>query len=114
MVSTVFNMLVSFKVEDRQGNIREIEAPVDMNLSLMEVLKASEYDVLATCGGMALCATCHVEVRTGIEKLQNAKDAELDMIDTLPNATTESRLACQIRISEQLSGAHFRLMESYE
>jgi ferredoxin len=106
--------MVSFNVEDRDGNIREIEAPVDMNLSLMEVLKASEYDVLATCGGMALCATCHVEVKAGIEKLHSAQDAELDMIDTLPNATIESRLACQIRISEQLSGAHFRLRENHE
>jgi ferredoxin-2, mitochondrial len=107
-------MVISFSVEDRDGKVREIEAPDDMNLSLMEVLKASEYDVLATCGGMALCATCHVEVMSGLEKLDNAKDVELDMIDTLPNAKPESRLACQIRITGQLSGAHFKLMESCE
>lgn len=107
-------MLVSFHVEDRAGNIRAIEAPDDMNLSLMEVLKASEYDVLATCGGMALCATCHVEVASGGEALESPKDAELDMLDTLPNAVAGSRLACQIRINDQLNGTTFRLMESTE
>jgi ferredoxin len=107
-------MLVSFQIEDRIGNTRAIEVPDDMNLSLMEVLKASDYDVLATCGGMALCATCHVEVASGGERLEAPRDTELDMLDTLPNAVTASRLACQIRINEQLNGAIFRLMESSE
>ncbi len=54
--------MVNFTVEDHDGNRQEIEAPDDMGFSLMEILKASEYPVLATCGGMALCATCHVEI----------------------------------------------------
>jgi ferredoxin len=107
-------MIVSFQVEDRNGKVETIEAPDDMNLSLMEVLKGSGYDVLATCGGMALCATCHVQVTDGLDKLDSPRDAELDMLDTLPNATTESRLACQLRIKESLSGAFFKLMESTE
>lgn len=107
-------MVVSFHIEDRDGNIKVVEAPDDMNLSLMEVLKASDYDVLATCGGMALCATCHVEVASGGDRLEEPRDAELDMLDTLPNAVAMSRLACQIRINEQLNGATFRLMESSE
>jgi 2Fe-2S ferredoxin len=52
-------------VEEAPGQRRELEAPTDMSLSLMEVLKASGYDIQATCGGMALCATCHVEVLAG-------------------------------------------------
>ena len=107
-------MNIGFKVEDRDGNVAPVEAPDDMNLSLMEVLKASGYDVLATCGGMALCATCHVSVVAGLDKLDAARDAELDMLDTLPNATRASRLACQLKIAPQLSDAHFRLMEASE
>ncbi len=61
--------MVKFEVEDHDGNRQSIEAPDDMGLSLMEVLKASEYPVLATCGGMALCATCHVEVLGGKDGL---------------------------------------------
>lgn len=104
--------MIKFQVHDSRGNTRDIEVPADINLSLMEVLKASEYDVLATCGGMALCATCHVEVTKGHEQLRIATDSELDMIDTLPNATERSRLACQIRIGEHLNNACFLLKES--
>lgn len=104
--------MITFFVTDHSGKRNAIEIPEDINLSLMEVLKASEYPVLATCGGMALCATCHVEVKQGLDKLGSPTDAELDMIDTLPNATTQSRLACQIRITDQLEGAEFSLMET--
>lgn len=103
--------MISFKVEDKAGVVNTVEVPEEISLSLMEVLKASDYPVLATCGGMALCATCHVEVKEGSEKLGSANEVELDMIDTLPNARSNSRLACQIRISEKLNDALFLLME---
>ena len=100
---------IKLKIEDTNGNVQELELPNDINLSLMEILKASEYPVLATCGGMALCATCHVEVLQGAETLGSPNDAELDMIDTLPNATSNSRLACQLRLDERMNGAVFLL-----
>ncbi|HYG18399.1 MAG TPA: 2Fe-2S iron-sulfur cluster-binding protein [Ohtaekwangia sp.] len=103
--------MITFQVQDRQGDRRTIEVPEDINLTLMEVLKASDYPVLATCGGMALCATCHVEVQQGHAHLGPPTDAEGDMIDTLPNATHTSRLACQIRIGGHLENALFILME---
>ncbi len=101
--------MVKFEVEDHEGNRQTIEAPDDMGLNLMEILKASEYPVLATCGGMALCATCHVEVLVGKDELGEATDVELDQLDNLPGYFPTSRLACQIRISELLEGAVFRL-----
>ncbi|WP_215226021.1 2Fe-2S iron-sulfur cluster-binding protein [Echinicola shivajiensis] len=101
--------MVTFEVEDHDGNRQTIEAPGDMGLSLMEVLKASEYPVLATCGGMALCATCHVEVLDGKDGLGDATDVELDQLETLPELFPTSRLACQIRISDALEGAIFKL-----
>src|SRR5688572_31677527 len=106
--------MITFDVEDRSGSIRTIEIPSDISLSLMEVLKASEYPVLATCGGMALCATCHVEVKRGEDRIGQPNDIELGMIDTLPNAVAHSRLACQIRIGEHLQGALFSLKEDAE
>lgn len=106
--------LIKFDVEDRDGNVQTIEVPSDINLSLMEVLKASEYSILATCGGMALCATCHIEVKEGIDELGEPTDAELDMLDTLPDASFNSRLACQIKVGEHLNGLHFKLMAEEE
>lgn len=101
--------MIVFEVEDQQGGKQKIEIPEDINLSLMEVLKASEYPVLATCGGMALCATCHVEVVTDVDKLGEPTDAELDMLDILPDVGSSSRLACQIRIGENINGLIFKL-----
>jgi ferredoxin, 2Fe-2S len=101
--------MVTFTVEDHQGNRQVIEAPDDMGLSLMEILKASEYPVLATCGGMALCATCHVEVLEGDSDLCQATDVELDQLENLPEYFDSSRLACQIRISSLLEGAVIKL-----
>jgi len=101
--------MVKFEVEDHQGARQTVEAPDDMGLSLMEILKASEYPVLATCGGMALCATCHVEVLEGKDGLGDATDVELEQLENLPEFFTGSRLACQIRISEALEGAVIKL-----
>ncbi len=101
--------MINITVEDRNGERQNLEIPGDISLSLMEVLKASEYNILATCGGMALCATCHVQVIDGLEQLSEPSDDEMNMLDTLPDAGFDSRLACQIRISEQLDGATFRI-----
>ncbi|WP_026898765.1 2Fe-2S iron-sulfur cluster-binding protein [Daejeonella oryzae] len=101
--------MIEFTVEDRDGEQKQVEVPEEISLSLMEVLKASDYNILATCGGMALCATCHVQVLRGLEDLPHAGDEEMDMLDTLPDAGFDSRLACQIRIDETLNGMVFRI-----
>lgn len=100
---------ISIQVEDREGNIATLTAPTDMGLSLMEFLKASEYDVLATCGGMALCATCCVDVLAGEENLNEMSDDEYAMLDTLPDLLPNSRLACQLQLSPQMDGLKVRL-----
>lgn len=104
--------IIKIQVEGPGDRFQELEIPDGINLSLMEVLKASEYDILATCGGMALCATCHVQVVEGLEKLNERSDAELDMLDTLPNADDDSRLACQIKVSPEIDGLRIRVFEN--
>ena len=100
--------MIVFEVEDEQG-VKKLEVPEDINLNLMEVLKAYEYGVLATCGGMALCATCHVLVEKEESVLAEMTDPEMDMLDTLPDASPVSRLACQIKVDASLNGARFKL-----
>ncbi|WP_316770739.1 2Fe-2S iron-sulfur cluster-binding protein [Pedobacter frigiditerrae] len=100
---------INIVVEDREGNTTELVAPTDMGLSLMEFLKACEYDVLATCGGMALCATCCVDVMEGEEKLNEMSDDEYAMLDTLPDLLPNSRLACQLQLRPVMNGLKVRL-----
>lgn len=101
--------MINIIIEDRNGEQKPVEIPEEINLNLMEVLKASDYNILATCGGMALCATCHVQVLKGLDDLPAPSDEEMDMLDTLPDAGFDSRLACQIRMNENLNGMVFRI-----
>ncbi|WP_423149390.1 2Fe-2S iron-sulfur cluster-binding protein [Rubrolithibacter danxiaensis] len=102
--------MIAITVEDRNGERQTIEIPEGINLSLMEVLKGSDYNILATCGGMALCATCHIQVQEGAEKLLPPTDAELEMLDTLPDAGFDSRLSCQIRVNDNLNGILIKIL----
>ncbi|PSK94886.1 2Fe-2S iron-sulfur cluster-binding protein [Taibaiella chishuiensis] len=101
--------LITVYVQDRNGNENALEAPTDMSLSLMELLVANEYDVLATCGGMALCATCCVDVLEGEEHLSEMSDDEYAMLDTLPDLLPNSRLACQLKLSQQMNHLKVKL-----
>jgi ferredoxin len=101
--------MIHLTIEDRDGTRRPVEIPEDISLSLMEVLKATDHHILATCGGMALCATCHVQVLEGPEQYFHATDTELDLLDTLPDAAHDSRLACQLRINEDMDGMVFKI-----
>jgi len=101
--------MINVTVENEFGERKQLEVPTDMGLSLMEVLKAYEYEIQATCGGMALCATCHIEVLEGGENLQEINDSELATLDTLPDVTDNSRLSCQLRASDAMDGLVFRI-----
>jgi len=106
--------IITITVEDRDGQRQQLDVPTDINLNLMEILRASEYNILATCGGMALCATCHVQILEGVENLSEAKDTELDMLDTLPDATDQSRLACQIHLHNDNHGLLLKIKGSLQ
>ena len=103
--------MITFEMEDGAGERKSIQVPEDINLNLMEVLRASGYPVEATCGGMALCATCYLEIQEGATALHHRTDAELDMLDTLPSSNERSRLACQIRVTPDLQDARALLDE---
>lgn len=96
-------------VQGPDGSEVTLEAPTDMGLSLMELLKANEYDILATCGGMALCATCCVDILEGAEQLTEIGDDEYAMLDTLPDLLPNSRLSCQLHLNEKMNGLKLKL-----
>jgi len=95
-------------VEEADGSTTEHTFPTDMGLNLMEALKGSEYPILATCGGIALCGTCHIALLEG--SANPPSDEELNMLDTLFNSTESSRLSCQIRLSELSNGARIQIL----
>jgi 2Fe-2S ferredoxin len=61
--------------------------------------------ILADCGGVMSCATCHVHVRPEwLERTGAAAGTELEMLEMAVDPDDTSRLSCQIRLSEALDG----------
>jgi 2Fe-2S ferredoxin len=104
---------INVNIIDREGEPHQLEAPTDMNMNLMEFCKAAELPVLGTCGGMALCASCHVYVESDT-LLNPPSDDELDMLDQAFFVKSNSRLGCQIHFSDAHEGLCVRLAPSNE
>lgn len=99
---------IKIHLTDRAGEIHDIEIPLGVDLNLMEVCKASELDVDGTCGGMALCASCHMYIESDHELHEPSEDEEI-MLDQVLFVEDNSRLGCQIKVSEEIHGLKVRL-----
>ena len=87
---------------DFQGKSNTIE--VESGLSVMEgAIQKDIPGIDADCGGSMACATCHVYVEEKwLDKLPKAEEAEVDMIDMAYEPKKNSRLSCQIIVSDEL------------
>ena len=100
---------IKINIIDRTGERHELLAPTDMNMNLMEVCKSYELPVLGTCGGMALCSTCHVYIESDHELPKMSEDEE-DMLDQAFFVDDEkSRLGCQIYLTNAMDGLTLKL-----
>ena len=90
--------------KDFQGRSKTIE--VENGLSVMEGAVQNDVPGIdADCGGSMACATCHVYVEDKwLDKIPKAEDAENDMIDMAFEPKKNSRLSCQIIVSDDLDG----------
>ena len=86
------------------GEKNIVEVPV--GLSVMEgALQNNVKGIDADCGGSMACATCHVYVEEKwLDKIPKAEEAEVDMIDMAFEPKKNSRLSCQLIISDVLDG----------
>jgi 2Fe-2S ferredoxin len=83
--------------------------------SMMEGARAANIDgIVAECGGACACATCHVKVDAKwLEKLPPVDGAEQEMLTcTAEPAGSNSRLSCQIMMSDNLDGIEFYLPDT--
>ena len=89
---------------DNYGNSKTIE--VENGLSVMEgAIQNDIPGIDADCGGSMACATCHVYVEEKwLNKIPKAEEAEVDMIDMAYEPKKNSRLSCQIIVSDELEG----------
>jgi len=71
-------------------------------------------NIEAACGGLAMCATCHVFVQEPwLSKLPEPEDDEDEMLDSAAvDREPNSRLSCQIEVTEELDGMVVQLPET--
>lgn len=102
---------VSIKITDRDGVLHEIEAPTDMAMNLMEVIRSYELapeGTIGVCGGMAMCASCQCYIKSDHELPEMGPDEDAMLAEAF-YVEENSRLGCQIPITEALDGLEVEL-----
>ena len=90
--------------KDFQGNSKTIE--VENGLTVMEgAVQNNIPGIDADCGGSMACATCHVYVKEDwFNKLPKKENGEEDMLDMAFEPKKNSRLSCQITVTDEIDG----------
>lgn len=102
---------VTIKITDREGTTHEIQAPTDMAMNLMEVVRSYELTpegTIGVCGGMAMCASCQCYVNSNHELPEMSDDEDLMLAEAF-YVEDNSRLGCQIPITPELDGLEVEL-----
>ena len=101
------------KIKYIEFNGTEHEADVANGLSVMEgAIQNDIPGIDADCGGGMSCATCHVYVNDDwFDLLDKKTDGEEDMLDQAYEPKKNSRLSCQITVSQKLDGLIVKLPE---
>lgn len=100
-------------VTDQDGKEHELEGIEGWRV--MEIIRDYGLPIKAECGGACSCATCHVYVADEwLDKLYPMRQDEEEMLDVAPDVTDNSRLSCQILMSEALDGLKVTLAPGSE
>lgn len=104
-------MDITIKITDRAGTLHEVQAPTDMNMNIMELVRAYELapeGTIGICGGMAMCASCQCYILNDVG-LPAMGDDEEAMLSEAFYVKPNSRLGCQIAITGELDGLEIEL-----
>jgi 2Fe-2S ferredoxin len=102
---------ITIKITDREGVQHELLAPTDMNLNVMEIIRMYELapeGTVGVCGGMAMCASCQCYVLNDVLKTERNEDEEA-MLSEAYHVKPNSRLGCQISISDEIDGLELEI-----
>src|SRR5579862_7130847 len=101
---------ITFK--DASGTAHAVEAEVGSTV-METALRNNIPGIDADCGGACACATCHVYVdEAWREKTGSSSAMEESMLDFAEEVQPNSRLSCQIRVSDELDGLVVRMPEN--
>jgi 2Fe-2S ferredoxin len=103
--------MVKITYIDNAGTSRTVDAEIGSTV-MESAIKNSIPGIEAECGGACACSTCHVYVdEAWTEKTGEPAPMEEDMLDFAFEVKPNSRLSCQIKVSEELDGLVVRTPE---
>lgn len=103
---------IKVTIIDREGVSHEVDAPTDMSMNMMELVRVyelAEEGTFGICGGMAMCASCQCYVESENVELPEIGDEEEAMLSEAFHVKENSRLSCQISIEENVEGLILRI-----
>jgi len=104
--------LINLIFKNRQGDSFEVRS--EPEYSVMEAAYNNDVPgILAECGGAAACGTCHVYIKTEDKhKLAPVGDNEDAMLFMVEQRHANSRLSCQIKITDEMEGMEFFIADN--
>ena len=108
---TIYKQMTKITYIEHNG--KEHTVDVQNGLTVMEGAVQNDIPGIdADCGGSMACATCHVYVKDDwYNKLDEKSEGEDDMIDQAYDPKKNSRLSCQITVSDKIEGLIVHLPE---
>lgn len=102
---------IRISIVDRNGQKHIVDAPTDMNMNVMELIRSYELveeGTIGICGGMIMCASCQCYVLNDIE-IPAMQAEEEAMLSETYNVKPNSRLSCQIFIEDKMDGLELEI-----
>ena len=98
------DVAISVTYVEHDGTLHVVAVDVGMNL-----MQGAQFNrvpgIEGDCGGLCACGTCHVYIRgTWKEKVPEAEELEVNILDFAFDVDDDSRLACQLKATEALDG----------
>mgnify|MGYP001425091507 CR=1 FL=1 len=95
---------INLVIKDRDGKTHNIAAPTDMAMNVMEIIRSYELapeGTIGICGGIAMCASCQCYIQSD-HNIPEIEDDEEAMLSEAFHVKDNSRLSCQITITDEL------------
>lgn len=91
---------IIFKIDNEETEVEAIEGD-----SILETAEKNGIKIFGACGGAGVCGSCHVLIdQEYLSKLEPAGLNEEDLLEVLPNSQSNSRLACQVKVTNAMNG----------
>ena len=102
----------TIKLTNTRGVVTEIGF-IPGDTLMQTIANSGATDLLALCGGVCSCATCHVYIDEALASIvEPADEEENDLLELSEHRRPGSRLSCQLRVTEAFSGKQVTIAQS--